>query len=103
MGTPEFAVASLDRIVQSNHEVVGVITAPDKPAGRGRRISQSAVKKYAMEKGLRILQPTNLKSPEFLEELNSLNANLFVIVAFRMLPRTVWEMPEYGTFNLHAS
>ena len=103
MGTPEFAVASLDKIVRSDFEIVGVITAPDKPAGRGRKISQSAVKTYALEQGLRILQPTNLKSPEFHEELRSLNANLFVVVAFRMLPRIVWEMPDYGTFNLHAS
>ena len=103
MGTPDFALASLDKIVHSNFKVVGVITAPDKPAGRGRKLSESPVKKYAQEHGLRILQPTNLKDSEFHDELRSLNPNLFVVVAFRMLPRIVWEMPEFGTFNLHAS
>ena len=103
MGTPEFAVASLEKLVNSNFQVVGVITAPDKPAGRGRKLSESAVKKFALEQDLRILQPTNLKSPDFLNELSSLGANLFVVVAFRMLPEAVWKMPKYGTFNLHAS
>ena len=103
MGTPEFALASLDKIVTSRFQVVGVITAPDKPAGRGRKLTQSPVKKYALEHDLHVLQPTNLKDPDFQEELKSLNANLFVVVAFRMLPRSVWEMPEFGTFNLHAS
>jgi methionyl-tRNA formyltransferase len=103
MGTPDFAVPSLDILVQHNYIVVGVITAPDKPAGRGQQIHQSAVKKYAVEKGLRILQPEKLKNPEFISELKSLKANLFVVVAFRMLPEIVWQMPEYGTFNLHAS
>ena len=103
MGTPEFAVASLEKIVDSGYKVVGVITAPDKPAGRGRKLSQSAVKKFALEKELNLLQPTNLKDTGFLEDLRNLKANLFVVVAFRMLPRAVWEMPLYGTFNLHAS
>jgi methionyl-tRNA formyltransferase len=104
MGTPEFAVGILDAIInEKKHEVVGVITAPDKPAGRGQKIKYSAVKEYAIEKGLRLLQPTNLKNDDFLNELRSLNANLQVVVAFRMLPAVVWQMPELGTFNLHAS
>ena len=103
MGTPEFAVGILDAIYTTNYTIAGVITAPDKPAGRGQKIKYSAVKEYALEKGLRLLQPTNLKDPQFLEELKSLNANLQVVVAFRMLPEAVWKMPELGTFNLHAS
>ncbi|OWP83566.1 methionyl-tRNA formyltransferase [Flavobacterium davisii] len=104
MGTPEFAVGILDAIVkENNYEVVGVITAPDKPAGRGQKMKYSAVKEYALEKGLHLLQPTNLKDNAFLQELKSLNANLQVVVAFRMLPVVVWKMPELGTFNLHAS
>ncbi len=104
MGTPEFAVGILDAIVKENkHEIVGVITAVDKPAGRGQKIKYSAVKEYAIEKGLRLLQPSNLKSEDFLQELQLLNANLQVVVAFRMLPQAVWQMPKYGTFNLHAS
>jgi methionyl-tRNA formyltransferase len=104
MGTPEFAVGILDAIVkQGKHEVVGVITAADKPAGRGQKIKYSAVKEYALEKGLRLLQPTNLKNEDFLKELASLDANLQVVVAFRMLPKAVWAMPKLGTFNLHAS
>ena len=103
MGTPEFAVGILDTIIKNNYEVVGVITAADKPAGRGQKIKYSAVKEYALEKNLPLLQPTNLKDPDFLEELQALNANLQIIVAFRMLPKLVWEMPKYGTFNLHAS
>lgn len=103
MGTPEFAVTILNKILEKGYEVVGVITAPDKPAGRGRKLNQSAVKKYALEKKLTILQPTNLKSKTFQEELKALNANLQVVVAFRMLPKLVWNMPKYGTFNLHAS
>jgi len=103
MGTPDFAVGILDAIQQSNHEIVGVITAPDKPSGRGLKLSTSAVKEYAVSKGLNVLQPTNLKSEDFLEELKQLNANLQVVVAFRMLPKVVWDMPKYGTFNLHAS
>ena len=103
MGTPEFAVGILDTILKNNYEVVGVITAADKPAGRGQKIKYSAVKEYAMAHNLRLLQPANLKDESFLEELKSLNANLQIVVAFRMLPKVVWEMPEFGTFNLHAS
>ena len=103
MGTPDFAVASLKTLVDSKYNVVGVITAPDKPAGRGRKLNESAVKKYAQSEGLHILQPTNLKAESFLEALRNLNANLQIIVAFRMLPEVVWSMPEHGTFNLHAS
>lgn len=103
MGTPAFAVGILDTILNNNFEVAAVITAPDKPAGRGQKINISAVKEYALEKGLKILQPTNLKDPVFVEELKSYNANCQVVVAFRMLPEVVWSMPEYGTFNLHAS
>ena len=103
MGTPDFAVGILDTIYQNNYEIVGVITAPDKPAGRGQKVSMSAVKEYAVSKNLRLLQPTNLKSEDFLAELKSLNANLHVVVAFRMLPEVVWKMPKLGTFNLHAS
>jgi len=103
MGTPEFAVAILDTILKNKYDVVGIITAADKPAGRGQKIKYSAVKEYALENNLFLLQPTNLKDPEFLEELKALNANLQVIVAFRMLPKVVWAMPKYGTFNLHAS
>lgn len=103
MGTPDFAVGILDTIYQKKYEIVGVITAPDKPAGRGQKVSTSAVKEYALEKNLRLLQPTNLKSEDFLAELKSLEANLQVVVAFRMLPEVVWKMPKLGTFNLHAS
>lgn len=103
MGTPDFAVGILDTILQHKYNVVGVITAPDKPAGRGQKINTSAVKDYALEKGLKILQPTNLKDETFLEELKSLDANCQVVVAFRMLPEVVWKMPKFGTFNLHAS
>ena len=103
MGTPEFAVGILDTIIKNNYEVVGVITAADKPAGRGQKIKYSAVKEYALEHQLHLLQPTNLKDEDFLSELNSLNANLQVVVAFRMLPEVVWKMPKLGTFNLHAS
>lgn len=103
MGTPEFAVGILDTIVKNNFEVVGVITAADKPAGRGQKIKYSAVKEYALEHNLTLLQPTNLKHETFLNELQNLNANVQVVVAFRMLPEVVWRMPKYGTFNLHAS
>jgi len=103
MGTPDFAVASLSALIENNYTVVGVITAPDRPAGRGQAIRQSAVKEYAVSKGLRVLQPTNLKGQAFLEELKQLQANLHIVVAFRMLPKVVWQMPQYGTFNLHAS
>ena len=103
MGTPEFAVESLKAIVEAGYKVVGVITAPDKPAGRGRKLQESAVKKYAVEQNLPLLQPTNLKSEDFLNELKAWEPNLQVVVAFRMLPKVVWDLPEYGTFNLHAS
>lgn len=103
MGTPEFAVGVLDTIIRNNYEVVGVITAVDKPAGRGQRIKFSAVKEYALKNELKLLQPTNLKDDNFLTDLKSLNANLQVVVAFRMLPEAVWRMPKLGTFNLHAS
>lgn len=103
MGTPDFAVHTLKIVVEAGYNVVGVITAPDKPAGRGRKVQESAVKKYATEQNLRILQPTNLKAEGFLEELRALEANLQIVVAFRMLPEVVWKMPEFGTFNLHAS
>lgn len=103
MGTPDFAVHSLKTIVEAGYDVVGVITAPDKPAGRGRKLQESAVKKYAVEQNLKVLQPSNLKAEDFLKELRSLNANLQVVVAFRMLPEVVWKIPEFGTFNLHAS
>lgn len=103
MGTPEFAVGILDTIIKNNYEVVGVITAADKPAGRGQKIKYSAVKEYALANNLTLLQPTNLKDESFLAELKALNANLQIVVAFRMLPKVVWEMPGFGTFNLHAS
>ena len=103
MGTPDFAVATLKTLVENNYNIVGVITAPDRPAGRGQKLNQSAVKKYAASQELPVLQPTNLKDQDFLDELKALNANLQIIVAFRMLPEVVWKMPEYGTFNLHAS
>jgi methionyl-tRNA formyltransferase len=104
MGTPDFAVPSLDILVQHGYEIVGVITATDKLGGRGKnKLIQSAVKKYALEKGIRVLQPKNLKAPEFVEELRSLKADLQVVVAFRMLPVVVWDMPPMGTINLHGS
>ena len=103
MGTPDFAVASLDALVKAKYNIVGVITAPDKPAGRGRKLRQSAVKEYAEQHSLNILQPGNLKNLQFLETLKNLNADLQIVVAFRMLPKVVWSMPKNGTFNLHAS
>lgn len=103
MGTPEFAVGILQTIIKNNYQVVGVITAADKPAGRGQKIKYSAVKEFALANNLTLLQPTNLKDETFLSELKSLNANLQIVVAFRMLPKVVWEMPSRGTFNLHAS
>ncbi|WBX72249.1 methionyl-tRNA formyltransferase [Tenacibaculum retecalamus] len=103
MGTPDFAVTILQHLIENNYNVVGVITAADKPAGRGRKLNQSAVKKYALSQNLPILQPTNLKNEEFQDALKDWNANLQIVVAFRMLPKAVWSMPEYGTFNLHAS
>lgn len=103
MGTPDFAVASLQALVDHGYQIVGVITAPDKPAGRGRKLQESAVKKYAAEKGLTILQPEKLKNPDFISELQKLEADLQIVVAFRMLPEIVWNMPRLGTFNLHGS
>jgi methionyl-tRNA formyltransferase len=103
MGTPEFAVASLDALVKAGCNIVGVINAPDKPGGRGMQLQQSAVKKYAVENNLNVLQPEKLKDPEFLEQLKSLQTDLQVVVAFRMLPETVWSMPPMGTINLHGS
>ncbi len=103
MGTPDFAVATLKALIDHKFNVVGVITAPDRPSGRGRKLNQSAVKKYALEQQLTILQPTNLKDESFLDKLKKLNANLQIVVAFRMLPKIVWQLPTLGTFNLHAS
>ncbi len=103
MGTPEFAVASLDALVKAGCNIVAVITALDKPGGRGMQLQQSAVKEYAVKNGLAILQPEKLKNPEFLEELRSLNADLQIVVAFRMLPEVVWNMPPMGSVNLHGS
>lgn len=103
MGTPEFAVASLDALVQAGGNIVGVVTAPDKPAGRGLQLQESAVKKYAVSRSLPVLQPEKLKNPEFIQDLASLKADLQVVVAFRMLPEVVWDMPPLGTINVHAS
>ena len=103
MGTPEFAVAPLDILLTNNFQIVGVVTAPDKPSGRGMKIHASAVKEYALKKGLKIFQPEKLKNPEFIESLKELHADLFIVVAFRMLPKSVWEIPTCGTINLHAS
>lgn len=103
MGTPDFAVESLRKVYESGRKVVAVVTAPDKKAGRGQKVQQSAVKKYAVENNLPVLQPTNLKSEEFIAELKAFQADIQVVVAFRMLPEVVWNMPAMGTFNLHAS
>ncbi len=103
MGTPEFAVEPLKNLISNSQNIVAIITAPDKPAGRGRKISESAVKKYANNLNIKVLQPTNLKDTDFISELKNLNADLFVVVAFRMLPKEVWKMPKFGTINLHAS
>ncbi len=103
MGTPEFAIPSLDVLVKNNYQIVGVITALDKPKGRGQILTPSPVKKYAIDHKIPVLQPKNLKNPDFIEELRNFHANLQVVVAFRMLPEIVWSMPELGTFNLHAS
>lgn len=103
MGTPDFAVTILKHLVDNSYNIVGVITASDKPAGRGRKLNESAVKKYAKSENLKILQPKNLKSEDFNNELKSLNADLQIVVAFRMLPKSVWQLPKFGTFNLHAS
>lgn len=103
MGTPEFAVKALEDLLIEKYNLVGVITAPDRPAGRGRKIRQSAVKTFAVKHNLNVLQPSNLKDPFFLDQLKMLNADLQIVVAFRMLPKVVWDMPKIGTFNLHAS
>nr|WP_068893299.1 methionyl-tRNA formyltransferase [Pedobacter panaciterrae] len=103
MGTPDFAVASLNALVEAGFDVVGVVTAADKPAGRGQKLQESAVKQYAISKGITVLQPLKLKDPLFIDELKALNADLQVVVAFRMLPEIVWDMPAKGTINLHAS
>ena len=103
MGTPDFAVTILSGLLNNKQNVVGVITAPDRLAGRGRKLNQSSVKKFALEKNLPVLQPTNLKNEDFLKDLKALQANLQIVVAFRMLPKAVWKIPEFGTFNLHAS
>jgi methionyl-tRNA formyltransferase len=103
MGTPDFAVASLDALLQAGMNIVAVVTAPDKPAGRGMKLTESAVKKYAVDKDLTVLQPLKLKDPGFIEELKQLKADLQVVVAFRMLPEIVWNMPPMGTINVHGS
>jgi methionyl-tRNA formyltransferase len=103
LGTPDFAVASLDILVKNGYNIAAVVTAPDKPAGRGQKLQQSAVKEYAIAYNLKILQPEKLKAPEFIEELKQINADLQIVVAFRMLPEMVWNMPHLGTFNLHGS
>ena len=103
MGTPNFAVESLDRILSSSHKIAAVITSPDRPAGRGKKLKSSAIKDFSIANNLKILQPLNLKEPAFIDELKELNADLFVVVAFRMLPEIVWSMPKLGTINLHAS
>jgi methionyl-tRNA formyltransferase len=103
MGTPQFAVKTLDAIFNSKHEVVGVVTSTDKPAGRGRKIQQSDVKQYATKNNIRLFQPEKLKNNKFIEDLKMLNADLFIVVAFRMLPKIVWEIPKKGTINLHGS
>ena len=103
MGTPDFAVASLNALLEAGFDIVGVVTAPDKPSGRGQKINESAVKQFAQAKGLKILQPIKLKDPEFVKELSLLEADLQVVVAFRMLPEIVWNMPPKGTINLHGS
>jgi methionyl-tRNA formyltransferase len=103
MGTPEFAVATLGSMLMNGYNVISVVTAPDKPSGRGRKISKSAVKKFAESSSLPVMQPENLKDPEFIDSLKKLNADLFIVVAFRFLPKVVWEIPALGTINLHAS
>lgn len=103
MGTPQFAVASLDALLKAGSDIVAVVTAPDKPAGRGQKVSESAVKQYAIANGLKVLQPEKLKNEDFIAELKALKADLQVVVAFRMLPEAVWNMPPKGTINLHAS
>ena len=103
MGTPQFAVKTLDTILNSKHEIVGVVTSTDKPAGRGRKIQQSDVKHYAIKNNIRLFQPEKLQNKNFIEDLKLLNADLFIVVAFRMLPKIVWEIPKKGTINLHGS
>lgn len=103
LGTPEFSVISLDAIIKAGHEVAAVVTMPDKPAGRGMQLQQSAVKKYAVEHQLKVLQPEKLKDEQFISELKQINADIQVVIAFRMLPEVVWNMPKFGTMNLHAS
>ena len=103
MGTPDFAVESLDKILSSSHKIAAVITSPDRPAGRGKKLKSSAIKDFSIANNLKILQPLNLKEPTFIDELKGINADLFVVVAFRMLPEIVWSMPKLGTINLHAS
>lgn len=103
MGTPEFAAICLRELLNSHHQVIGVVSVADKPAGRGQKISQSAVSKLALEKNLKLFQPQKLKELDFIEELKELNADVFVVVAFRMLPKEIWQLPKMGTFNLHAS
>jgi methionyl-tRNA formyltransferase len=103
MGTPGFAVPSLNILVSSGYEITGVVTVPDKPAGRGQHVRISPVKEYALKHSLKVFQPANLKDPEFIKELKSLSPDLFIVVAFRMLPEVIWKMPPFGTFNLHAS
>ena len=102
-GTPEFAVESLKKLLDSGFDVAAVVTMPDKIAGRGHKMIESDVKKFAVSRNLKVLQPANLKSPEFIDELKNINADLFIVIAFRMLPEAVWQMPPMGTFNLHAS
>jgi len=103
LGTPDFAVPSLDILIKNGYEVVAVITAPDKPAGRGQKLNISAVKQYAIDNNLKVLQPVKLGDPDFLNEVRSLNADLQIVVAFRMMPEALWSMPKHGTFNLHGS
>lgn len=103
MGTPDFAVAPLNALVENNFDVKAVVTVADKPSGRGQQLRMSAVKQYALDKNIKVLQPLKLKSSEFLEELKALNADLFIVIAFRMLPKEVWQMPKLGTFNIHGS
>jgi len=103
MGTPRFALASLNALVERGYNIVGVVTAPDRPAGRGKKLTEPEVKKFAVEKGIKVLQPERLKDPAFIDELKALNADLQIVVAFRMLPEAVWDMPRFGTFNLHGS
>ena len=103
MGTPEFAVAPLDCLVKNNYHICAVVTSPDKPSGRGLKQNESAVKKYALEKNIPVLQPVSLKNPDFIDQLKKINPDIFIVVAFRMLPEVVWKLPTSGTFNLHAS